>query len=360
MNRLCGILLPVFLAFAVPLAAAEPARWTLELELRGERVQGAPLRWDNSQVDLLGRDGRLWTFAPKDAAAVRKVSTSFRGYSSSEVRDQLSRELGSRLTVTGVGHYLVAHPPGPRQQWAKRFEDLYRSFMHYFTARGFDLDEPEFPLVAIVYPTQQEFMRAAREEGVAVDPGVLGFYTQASNRLLMFDSTSGNSGEDWSENAATIIHEATHQTAFNTGVHRRFAPAPRWLVEGLAVMFEAPGVWNSGVHRHRQDRVNALQLAAFRHYQSAGRRAGMVAEMIAGDRVFRTTRGAAYAEAWALSFYLSETQPREYGKYLSRVASRPPFEPYSGADRTADFTKVFGSDLRMLEARYLRFMDELK
>lgn len=359
MNRWRGILAAICLASAGPLAAAEPGRWTLELELRGQKVQGAPLRWDNSQVDLLGRDGRLWSFAPGEAAAVRKVSTSFRGYSNSEVRDRLSRELGSRLTVTGVGHYLVAHPPGPRQQWAKRFEDLYRSFMHYFTARGFDLDEPEFPLVAIVYPTQQEFLRAAREEGVAADPGVLGFYTQASNRLLMFDSSSGGSGEDWSENAATIIHEATHQMAFNTGVHRRFAESPRWLVEGLAVMFEAPGVWNSGVHRNRQDRINAPQLAAFRHYRSAGSK-GMIAELIASDRYFQSRRGAAYAEAWALSFYLSETQPREYANYLARVASRPPFEAYSSADRTADFTKVFGGDLRMLEARYLRFMEELK
>ena len=39
----------------------------------------------------------------------------------------------------------------------------------------------------------------------------------------------------------TIIHEATHQTAYNVGVHARFADQPRWLVEGLAMMFEAEG-----------------------------------------------------------------------------------------------------------------------
>ena len=48
-----------------------------------------------------------------------------------------------------------------------------------------------------------------------------------------------------SENSATIIHEVTHQVAFNCGVHTRFNDVPRWVSEGLATMFEAKGVWNS-------------------------------------------------------------------------------------------------------------------
>src|SRR5436190_8860041 len=44
----------------------------------------------------------------------------------------------------------------------------------------------------------------------------------------------------------TMIHEATHQVAFNTGLHSRIGENPRWVVEGLATVFEAPGVRNSG------------------------------------------------------------------------------------------------------------------
>ncbi|MFN9752880.1 MAG: DUF1570 domain-containing protein [Planctomycetota bacterium] len=29
-----------------------------------------------------------------------------------------------------------------------------------------------------------------------------------------------------------MVHEATHQIAFNTGIHSRFAPMPRWFTEG--------------------------------------------------------------------------------------------------------------------------------
>ncbi len=70
--------------------------------------------------------------------------------------------------------------------------------------------------------------------------------------------------------------------------------------------------------------------------------------------------GAAYAEAWALTFYLSETRPRQYNAYLAKTAARPNFEPYTAAQRRADFTAAFSTDPRMLEADYLRFIAGLK
>ena len=57
----------------------------------------------------------------------------------------------------------------------------------------------------------------------------LGHYDPTTNRVFLFDVTSESGGGDWSENAATIIHEAAHQTAYNVGVHKRFTAAPRWL-----------------------------------------------------------------------------------------------------------------------------------
>jgi hypothetical protein len=81
-----------------------------------------------------------------------------------------------------------------------------------------------------------------------------------------------------------------------------------------------------------------------------------IASIVASDDLFHAETQAAYAEAWALTFFLNEAEPRKYGQYLKRTASRPPFRTYSAAERTADFTAVFGSDWRMLEAQFLRFM----
>jgi hypothetical protein len=44
---------------------------------------------------------------------------------------------------------------------------------------------------------------------------------------------------------------------------------------------------------------------------------------------------------------------------LQKTAKRAPFTDYTRAERLADFTSVYGRDLKMLEARFLRFMQEV-
>ena len=124
--------------------------------------------------------------------------------------------------------------------------------------------------MAVVFRDQAEYFRHAAASGTPMHPNTLGHYDPTSNRVFLFDETAGKSNADWSENADTIIHEATHQTAYNVGVHRRFAAAPRWLVEGLATMFEARGVWNAQYDHTQADRVNRGRLDGFRRLR--GRR----------------------------------------------------------------------------------------
>jgi len=351
----------IFPNWSSPADATEPPRRTFELELNGKRIEGMPLTWSPQEISLLGRDGRLFSFAPKDAENYRQSSSSFQSYPSSVVRARLAQDLGKGFEVTSTGHYLVAHPAGERVNWSKRFEDLYRSFAIYFSVRGFTIKDPEFPLIAVVYHNQEEFMRAAAAEGSRVTSDVLGFYSQISNRIMLYDRGGGNGNSaDWQQNAATIIHEATHQTAFNTGIHRRFSITPRWLVEGLGTMFEAPGVWDSRAHPGREDRINRGRLNQFREYTLPRWKAGALQTLVGSDRLFESDSQAAYSEAWALSFFLFETQSRKYCDYLALTARRPVFETYSSAQRLADFTSIFGSDFRMLESRFLRFIAELK
>jgi hypothetical protein len=191
-------------------------------------------------------------------------------------------------------------------------------------------------------------------------PGTLGHYDPASNRVFLFDATANGSGVDWSENAATIIHESTHQTAYNLGVHRRFTAQPRWVVEGLATMFEARGVWNAQYDRTQADRLNRERLASFHEYVENRRQPGALATFVTTDQAFRSDVDGAYAEAWALSFYMCETQPRLYAAYLQKTAERPLFSEYSAAERMADFQDVFGRELKMFETKFLRYMAEVK
>lgn len=340
--------------------AAQPFEGMVRLTLENRQIEGKPLAWNSSMVHLLGRGGRLWQFPPDEATEFRKTSTRFQSYSVSELRAELLRELGNRFDVTGTGHYLVAHPRGQRDVWPQRFEDLYRSFVHYFSVRGFKPKKPPFLLIGTVCGNQREFVRISANRGARVTSGVLGFYRPMSNQILLYDMHAGRNQGNWQQNATVIIHEATHQTAFNTGIHNRYAPPPLWVAEGLATMFEAPGVYDSRYHTQRSDRVNRGRLQQFRQIVAAKHRPEVLRSIVASDDLFRTHAAAAYAEAWALSFFLVETRPRQYTKYLALTADRPAFTDYTPAERTADFTSVFGANWKMLDARFLRFMAEVK
>lgn len=337
------------------LHSAEP-RWTLSFTLDNQRIEGTPLDWTEQHAYLLSRDGRLYDFPTSAAKDARKSSPNFRGYSAAEMRDRLSRELGKAFEVTHTGHYLVAHPRGQKKDWAPRFEEMYQQFVHYFTIRGLAPKEPEFPLVAIVFPTQQDFQRYAAAEGSPMGTGYLGYYSGRSNRVALFDQQG--SGGSSSANADTVIHEVTHQTAYNTGVHRRFTATPRWLAEGLGTMFEARGVWNSRSYPKQTDRINQGRLRDFKAGLSR-RPKGLIAELVSSDRYFEADAASAYCEAWALSFYLAEKMPRKYCDYLSLTSRKATFAEYTGAERLKDFTAIFGADLKLLEAQFLKFMSEL-
>lgn len=340
--------------------AAGPSRKTIELALDGKRVEGTPLAWSKSNVLLLARDGRLWDFAPSRAADFRQTSSGFVSYSANVMRQRLQQELGSGFEISGTGHYLVAHPRGGRETWSRGFDELYRNFQVYFNVRGFRLARPEFPLVAIVFPNRHEFTRYALRDGADINASVLGYYSPTTNRIAMYDTGEGTADAFSVQlNNETIIHEATHQIAFNTGIHNRFAPQPRWIVEGLGTLFEARGVWDSRAYPSRSDRINRHRLSEFKQY-AAQRSAESLARLVSSDGPFNSQPNVAYADAWALTFYLCETQPRKYADLLERVAAREPFEPYGAAARLRDFTSVFGDNFRLLHAQFERFMETLQ
>lgn len=346
---------------APPALAAPKAEFTVRLELRQQKLEGTPLRWNKQLVFLLARDGALWQFRPSEATAFEKTTDRFQPYSMSQMRSLLLRELGAGYEVTGTRHYLVAHPAGERNLWADRFEDLYRSFFHYWSVRGLEPAEPRFPLVGVVFRNRTEFLKHARKTGQEVPDDLAGYYDPASNRIFLYDAGGGRgSSAAWQRNASVVIHEATHQTAFNTGIHSRFCQPPMWVAEGLATLFEAPGVYDARNHADPSDRINREQLANFRRLALPGQKPDWIATLVAGDEPFRDDAIPSYARSWALTFYLMETQPRKVAEYLRRTANRPLFTVATPEERTADFTAVFGANWRQLDATFRRFFDRLK
>jgi hypothetical protein len=339
-------------------ATATESPITIEALVRNQRVEGTPLAASKSNVILLKRNGEVIEFTPGEARDYQKTANGFAPYSPAIMRGQLEREFGPAFEVTGTGHFLVVHPKG-QQQWADRFEQMYRSCIMYFKVRGFAINDPEFPLVAIVFPNRDDFLRYALNEGATQAKNYLGYYSLKTNRVALFDNGAGRNNAQLNDaNIATVYHEASHQTAFNTGIHKRYAGTPRWVVEGLGTLFEARGVNDSRSYPSAKDRINQERLKEFRVLLPK-RKPGRFLELLNSDRMFEQDMSAAYAESWAFTFFLIETMPREYARYLAKTAARQPFTDYLAAERVKDFTDVFGENIALLEAKFLRYIAEL-
>jgi len=97
----------------------------------------------------------------------------------------------------------------------------------------------------------------------------------------------------------------------------------------------------------------------FVNYMQSRRSHRSLDDFVATDDLYASATLDAYAEGWALTFFLAETRHASYARYLKAMAQRNPLVPYAAAERVADFHKAFG-DSKFLEADYLRFFEKLK
>jgi hypothetical protein len=331
---------------------------TVQFSRGTKQYTGALLAEDADNYVLLQRDGRMKVVAREGSSAPNLVAARFTPFTAQTIADGLREEFGRAYEVSHVGNYLVVHPPGKSRECALPFEEQFIRSQQYFHLRGVATSSPDFPLVAVVLKTRTEFDRFLQKyQPENHSPHVVGYYSPRSNRTITYDqSDSGRGGETFS----TLVHEATHQIAFNTGIHSRFAPMPRWFTEGLATMFEAPGIHNGAAYPGLKQRVNREWLAYLKKQAKQGQTSGVLPELISSDELFRSSPQKAYGYAWGLTFFLAELHPEKYAQYVKRVGGRGEFREYGSQQRTEDFVRVFGSDLVDLEARMLRYLADFK
>lgn len=354
-HSLCTMLL-VLITSLFPLASSYASGKMVEISLDGQQRTGHVLSHDRTHAWFLERDGRLENITLANVSDY-KVLGSFRPWNAVELRDRLTRELGRNFSVTTTGHYVIATAPGVGSDYATLFEDLYRQFVVTFGARGFKMQTPEFPLVAIVFPDEAGFRNYCQTEGIPPQPGLRGYYLPTSNRVALYDtSAAGQTSRAGLD--STIIHEAVHQVAFNTGLHSRTGTNPKWVVEGLATAFEAANLRENNRTLPVRSRANSSRLKWLQTSQG-GRPSLNLADLITQDARFTQATLDAYSDAWVLTFYLLENRSADYTAYLKRLAQRDPQIEYTPEARLADFQHCFGRDLSLLESRVQRLIDDL-
>ncbi len=313
---------------------------------------------EGGSLVFMDRGGRMWPVTPDRLKSREDTGQSFTPYSSDEMSRALREELGETFEIVTTKHYVLASEAGrDYARWAGMlFERLMSAFETHWNRRPLEYHEPEFPLCAIILRDKERFQEFALEDA---GPGVLdalGYYSTLTNRMIMYDLTEGLAGSQprnvtelnrrlagQVSNVSTIVHEATHQIAFNSGLHTRLADNPFLLVEGMAMYFETPDLKSSAGWR-TVGQLNEMRMRNYRDYLQSRRKPGAIHEMLSVDEQFHSANTAldVYSEAWALSYYLIRTKRNRYIDYLATIAAKPALEKDEPEERIAEFEAAFG------------------
>ena len=338
-----------------------------EVDVAGGRFVGMPVHWSRHDAVVLEPSGRMQFIEQSNVEAHRTLSVDFAPQSITEARVQLQHELGARYETVVFGPYVLAVPVGQAERWRSRFSSLLAGYVRYFDVRQWSLRRPDFPLCVVVYATRAEFLAYSQTEIRQIPSSLVGCYSPRSNRCALYNIDFGNetsvAGGDrltnWSETEATIVHEAVHQLAYNTGIHQRLSMDPLWFVEGLASMFEQPSVYD--LRQQQATTLSRMDVARTQRLRSIVNQPSLLLEhlqsLIVSDELFQRSPAVAYDLSWALTYYLAERMPTELRQYSSRLAGRP-FGDYASHHRERDFRQAFGGDLSLLAGRLSRLLQE--
>lgn len=282
-----------------------------------------------------------------------------------EIKEKMLKELPSGFKVFESKHYLIFYETSEAfARWtAQLFENLHNVFYNFWTSNGMKLSEPSTPLIAIIFADGKEYVRFCKDELGDAGDAIIGYYSMQSNRVNLFDLTGADymnqrassrvseaakirnllAQPDSARMVATIVHEATHQLAYNSGMQVRYADMPRWLSEGIAMYFETPNLkMSSGWGSLGKDNPSRLRLIKQRLPR---RNPEAIKMMITDDALFTNLEIAdeAYAEAWGLTWLLIKRNPKKFVEYLKIMSEKTPFVWDSSEERMEEFEKCFGS-----------------
>ncbi len=307
---------------------------------------------------VIGRDGWLHSLDPRSSEAqIRPLEGRYQPASAAELRNSLRGEFGSDFEVLATTNFLVVQPTGRGDRWPDLFEQSHRSFVSYMVRRGVNVRDGRFPMVAVVYPDQVAMYDALKKLKIDISR-VSGLYSNNSNRVMTHD------GGQLSSIAATVRHEAAHQSAFNTGVHSRVNDTPKWISEGIGQMFEPPAMTDPRGGTRLSDRINRdslLFIKATYDGRDDVQFSRDVMQLVSDDLMFADDQRVerAYADSWAMMFYLAERQPKAFAQILNHTSARPPFKVYPRTERVRDFEKIVGIDTFEFSKRVSWFLKSL-
>lgn len=277
------------------------------------------------------------------ALAARPASARSRDTDAPEIRDVLKMlGLGPIREEAHGSYHVVGDAPAPFLEAALRLcEGLENDYLTHFQTRGFTVARTKARLVVVALAGPESY---ATFMGAPQDGAVGGHYDRRTNRLVIFDNRARADANPLAArlNTISLMHEATHQLTFNTGLLERDGDVPLCISEGLGMYGEV----------RRPDGRTKLGAPNLPRREEA-RHAGVpdLESLLTDEALFERaeTQNTAYAQSWLLVDHLMRDPRRRprFQFYLERI--RPRRDP---GRRLEDARAAF-DDLNVL-ARELR------
>lgn len=369
------LLLPLLVCAAVVAGpwtrarATEPPRVALTVAgPEGDRDLAGSIVVEAADGGMLveGDDQRLEIVRPGTVRARRTLETPNTLADPKALGRRIVEELPEGFSFFVTEHYVVCHDtPRPYAEWCGAlFERLHAAFLAHWKKAGMAVDSPTAPLVVVIFADRERYETFAAADLGAATGRVAGYYDVRTNRVTTFDLTRSESLARLPATSATraglqilarpeaaglvstLVHEASHQMAFNCGLHRRLAPVPVWAAEGMATYCERG--WKE---------IGEINKPLFDRFLAA-RGDGDFERIVTDDAAFRDPdrMPTAYARAWALTAFLARSRPDEYAAYMARLAAKRPLSADGPERRRRDFVAAFGVEPENLEEEATEFL----
>lgn len=323
-------------------------------------------------------NGHLWVLKTEEYDEVSDLEVEFKSLTQKEMAASLLEELPEGFEIHTTKNYVIAYNTSHAYaRWVGAlYERLYSGFRNYWKTKRFRLHDPDVPMVVIAFDSLASYTRFVQHE-LGQEPGsMVAYYNLVTNRVAMYDLTGAQASARLRESAstkqintmlshpnaaamvATVVHEATHQIMFNCGMQQRLADTPLWLNEGLAVFFETPDLKSKRGWRG-MGKVNNLRLHGFRAFLSR-RGPDSLRTLIQDDKRFRDPEQMldAYAESWALNYFLLKRESKSFVRYLEEVSQLKPLRTTGPEARIELFEKHFGP-LEELDEQLIKYCRKL-
>ncbi len=362
-----------------PMPAANGVERTSELV--GREIADFRVRAGNGKYMLEDEFGEIRILPQSNVASIEPAPD----VTAKELRQRYERrlldEFGAGFNVKSTEHFVfVSDASESYVDWCGRlFESLEEGFRLYARRNGLELTDRGEPLIVVIFARQTEFIRYAAVETGAPDK-LAAYYNMQTNRVALYDlsnvegsgvstqtrrrrSTLVETREILSRpnaafNVATVVHEATHQIAFNRGVFLRTGPVALWTAEGLSLVFETPnghatqGGWGFRGSFPKNTRMINLFREKIDSMEDPFR------TIVAQEKFYQNLEGS-YAASWALFYYLYKKNPAALSKYMRHIAEKSPCTVYPAQERLKDFEEFFGDDWEKLDSAVKRYVKRL-